>query len=585
MPFPTDIPPIGRREILRRAAIHRRETQLVVDFYRIRQRLFFPLPVEEFPENLSTVRGLPNYPYAIWLLWKLEDRIFTMGWAAEWDGQTTAVQRDLEALTGWTRFRQTAIPDLCSAHITKILISSLAWRWLPPALRKRIHTTLRRLVDDGFPRLPELPTDSVRELIKRDIRFPNIPTIGAMGLAMAAAQVRHARTRQTAARANLMAELWLQWGEQGHVEGISYDGYTCDFLMEWLSLCPAPLRWKFLSHPRLKNILQEIRYLGTPGRPENLALLGDVEPAEMRFHYSFAAKYLFHRGSQEEFPFPSRPEKFLRADALPFLSPGQTGLVLSAGVHDAQYALVLQSTRPVKVAVSWSNSRMGHMQPDHGSLVLGAGEEWLLDDPGYRQYLPTSEKNFTLGTCAHNHPVINGEAPSQAPGDRTYEMLKTPSGAGIRLNLTPTFAQWKGTCVREIRLDNQGRLTVDDHFQAAPIRRIDYHWHGHPSGAWHLAEGWGFLLGGKNSLLSFTCDDHPLHPEDLQRLPGSRGHLSVVKTLRFAKPRKTLRIRWLFEMTSTRPPSPSTANGSWSSSPFFTSPGSWTTGRPTVANP
>lgn len=576
MKFPVDFPPAGRREILRRGMVYRREASVVVDYYRIRQKLFFPLPVEDFPEVLSTVRGIPNYPYAIWLLWQLEERIFTMGWAAEWDGRIAEVQRDLEALIRWKRFRQLPIPDLCSAHIAKILASSLTWRWLPSVLRRDIRAALRRVVDDGFPLLRPLPANSVPELIERGVRFPNIPTIGAMGLALAATQGNHPAASEAAEHAGLLAELWLEWGVRGHGEGVSYDGYTCDFLMDFTVQCPAPMRRKLLSHPRIREVLQEIRLLGAPGRPENLALLGDVEPGEMRFHYSFAAKFLARVESGDGFPFPAQPARHLRADALPHLRKNRTRTRPALGVHDAHYAVVLQPGRRVKAAVSWSNSQMGHMQPDYGSVVAGAGGNWLLDDPGYRQYLPTAEREFTLGARAHNHPVINGCAPSSAPEHRSYDVLQARAGAGIRLDLSSTYANWQGTCVREIRMDPHGRMTIEDHIPSGNVRRVDYHWHGHPSAAWHISDGWACLLGGKDSRIRFTCEGQPLQPQDLHRLRGSRGHLSIVKTLRFSRPRKSLRIRWLFEITSAGdPPLSSAGDVRWVNNRFFQRPGDW----------
>lgn len=228
---------------------------------------------------------------------------------------------------------------------------------------------------------------------------------------------------------------------------------------------------------------------------------------------------------------------------------------------------------------------MGHMQPDHGSLVLGAGGEWLIDDPGYRQYLPTSEQKFTLSSYAHNHPVINGDSPSQPPVDRGggisenrrgwiatsrregttvggkaaslercrdapdcgYERIGSPSEAGIRLNLGPTYARWQGSCFREIRVDRQNRVVVEDRMEGSPIRRLDYHWHGCSLAAWRVFDGCASLLACKNTLLQITCEGYPLLPSEIHRLPGSRGQLSLVKTLRFAKPRKKLLIRWLFE--------------------------------------
>mgnify|MGYP006421475455 CR=1 FL=1 len=575
---PLNISPAVRREIMRRAAPLRKETRMVVDYYRIRQKLFFPLPVEDIPEKLSSVRGRPDYPYSTWLLWQLEERIFTLGWAAEWDGQSSAVHRDLEALVGWKRLHRRETLDLCSAHITRILTGSLVWKWIPTGLRKKIHSALRRVVDDGFPHLPTLAAETTRELIREGIRFENIPTIGALGLAIAATRVRHRLATKATARARLMAELWLEWGELGHVEGVSYDGYTCDFLMDWLFVCPPRLRQAFLAHHRLQQILQEIQHLGAPGRPENLAPLGDVEPFDMRFHYSFAAKYLFHRASGEKFLFPARSKKFLRCDALPFLPAGSARSAASPPLRDAHYALILQYSPAVKVAVSWSNSQMAHMQPDHGSLVIGAGGEWLLDDPGYRQFLPTSEKTFTLGTSAHNHPIINGEAPSQVPNNRAYACLHAASGTGIRLNLGQTYARWKGSCFREIRLDRHGHLVVDDHFEGGGVRRLDYHWHGCPRGAWRVSGGWGAILAGKNALLIMTCVGYPLQAEELQRIPGSRGQLSLVKTLRFTKPRENLHIRWLFEITEASAPAPDPqGNCCWLNAPPFTGPSQWTT--------
>ena len=539
---------ITRAEITGRAAFYRNAANLPVDFYRIRQRLFLPLPVAEFPENLSFVRGLENYPYAIWVLWELEERILVLGLAAEWGGDSAAVVRDLVALAGWRRFRQLEIPDLCSAHLARIFCRSLDWKWLPAGLRKEILAALHRLVEDGARVLPKLPAGTVGELLAQGVRFPNIPTIGALCLSLAAARCRHIRAEEFREHARRMAGLWLEWGLAGHVEGVSYDGYTADFLMDWLEVLPTGMRREMLASPRLPQILDEIRHLGAPRRPENLAPIGDVEPREMRFHYSFAAKFLRQVPEQEGFVFPRDARKFLRCDGLAYLPAPGPRRREGRGLRDAHYALGLVGGADAKAVVSWSHSTFGHMQWDAGSLVIGVGGEWLLSDPGYRQYLPTAEQAFTLGPAAHNTPVINGEAQSRPLPDREFEELAEGGRRGVRLEAGSAYAGLEGSYFREVCFDAAGRLVVEDHFDGASIRRLDYHWHGDPQAAWRVADGQASILGAEGNLLRFSCEGVPFSPTELQRLRGSRGHLSLVKIFHFTKPRKQLRLRWVFEI-------------------------------------
>lgn len=561
MSSPSSLPPEIRHEIQQRAARYCESGYLEVDYYRVRQKLFFPLPIERIPEKASSVRGLPAYPYGTWLMWSLEERILALGWAVELCGsvrEKAAACRDLEALAAW---RHPKAPDLQTAHMTRILVSSLQWRWMPSTLRKQILKSLAQLVDDGWAARPTLPAHSVSELISKNILFSNIPTIGATALATAAATCSHPLRADVEARARLMADLWLAWGQLGHLEGVSYDGYTCDFILDWIKASPDAASRKLLAHPHLPRVMEGIRLLGAPGCPENMAPLGDVEPYEMRFHYSFAAKYQHLLKGRKAVPFPTEVLSFVRTDALPYLSLSSIAPVRAvlAGrqskLQDAHYALVLNAATAspaVKVVVSWSNSLMGHMQPDAGSFVIGAGGEWLLSDPGYRQYMPTSEKDFAMGPGAHNQPLINGIAPSLAPVQRDYAACKSGRATGVRLNLGKTYNGWKGSVNREILLDREGRLLVTDRFKGDPIHTIDYYWHGHPSAFWHVTEGAAALIVGPASML-FTCCDAPLQPQELQRLRGSRGQLSIVKTLRYPKPRKQLTIQWFFEIASGAP--------------------------------
>jgi hypothetical protein len=562
----------AQRELRRRATHQLPLRSLEVDYYRIRQRLFFPLPLRDLPgglakdgeSRLSTICGFSTYPYATWLLWSLEERILALGWTAEtspYPEAENAAASDLEALAGWTRFHQMRSPDLCSSHCCRILVQGLQWRWPGIPLKRQLRAALRRLVDEGAAQLEPLPAQTARGLLSKGFRFPNIPTIGSLSLSSAAFACRHPLAVNLSKRAHLMAGLWLERGLEGQVEGVCYDGYTADFLMDWLVVCPSPIRRGILAHPRLKQILEEIRFLGAPRCPENLAPIGDVEPDRMRFHYSFAAKYLRFCKNVEKFPFPTKATEFVRSDALPRLPThcvAHRRAARKGSLQDAHYALILNGgvgSSDVRVAASWSNSLFGHIQGDCGSIVIGAGSKWILNDPGYQQYMPTSERDFTLGPAAHNQPVINGAASSLRPKSRCFEVLHAQGTTGLRLNLGQTYEGWKGCFHRAVFRGNNGLVVVEDSFEGEPIRKLDYHWHGCPEGSWHVADGWAAILAGAYALL-FTCCDQPLKPTDLQRLRGSRGQLSIVKSLRYAKPRKNLTVRWVFEIVSAAVPFP-----------------------------
>ncbi len=40
--------------------------------------------------------------------------------------------------------------------------------------------------------------------------------------------------------------------------------------------------------------------------------------------------------------------------------------------------------------------------------MIGRRGRWILSDPGYQQYMPGAEREFTIGPAAHNYPVIDG---------------------------------------------------------------------------------------------------------------------------------------------------------------------------------
>ena len=112
----------------------------------------------------------------------------------------------------------------------------------------------------------------------------------------------------------------------------------------------------------------------------------------------------------------------MRTDALAALHRTESVAAAAAprpGAIDAHYAAVLRSgweADDLAVAVSCSTSPMDHLQTDSGTLVLGTRTHWLIADPGYQQYAPGEERDFTVGATSHNVPLINGQArPRNAP--------------------------------------------------------------------------------------------------------------------------------------------------------------------------
>ena len=72
-----------------------------MDYYRIRRKIAYPLPLLSLNLPNVPVPGIKGYPWSIWLLWTLEERIASLGWASQWfrDQETRpAATADLAAL-------------------------------------------------------------------------------------------------------------------------------------------------------------------------------------------------------------------------------------------------------------------------------------------------------------------------------------------------------------------------------------------------------------------------------------------------------------------------------------------------------
>jgi hypothetical protein len=567
-------PPTAADELRRRAQAFVAQRRLLVDYYRIGRKLAYPLPVKNLSLPDVPVPGIPQYPWATWLTWAMEERIVTLGWVAEWFADHAARQAaraDLAALAEWPEYRQYPTPDLSSAHAGRILWTATThWRWIDPALREKLLAACRRHVDSLAPPSDKLfaGLETKADMLRRpnpSATLHNIALIGTLGAALTATVADHPARGRLNARLLALFEALLELRAQGLSEGAAYDGYVLDFAADWLATLPEAARRPVLDHPRFKDYLDQSYMLGAPGALERVAELGDVEPREMPFHLSAQAKLLGLRPEPvARWLLRQCPAAWLRADALAALHRLPAELPEQeppAGALDAHYAAVLRSgwqPDDLAVAVACSNSPMGHLHFDNGSLVLGTSGQWLITDPGYQQYAKGAEREFTVGPTAHNAPVVNGVAQSQR---RPRRLALADLGAGLRrvsIDLADCYPAALGlkTAIRHVWLADKNLCVVADQLSAGAGLKVAYHWHGHRDGAWWVDDGWA-LLALADRQLWITCPQHKLGGAHLQRLPGSRGQLTLTVALDSPPPV----IWWVFALGDQRPPVETTPDG------------------------
>jgi hypothetical protein len=518
-----------------------------------------------------SVPGIKNYPWATWMMWALEERIVSLGWAAQSfrdDQARQAVTADLSALAAWPEYRQYPSPDLSSAHAGRILwTAATRWPWLEESLLRSLREACRRHVQSVLSVSDKL-YGSVRtkaDILRHDAPvqlLQNIPVIGTIGAALAAAASGHASAAALNDRVQALFGATLDLRGQGLSEAVAYDGYVLDFIADWLGTLPEAQRAAILDHPHLDQYLDQSYMLSAPGAAVQVAELSDVEPREMPFHLSAQAKLLGlranhagRRGVAAWLMVRCAPE-WLRSDALaalaetPHLPPEEKP---QPGALDAHYAVVLRSgweAEDLAVAISCTDSPAGHVQCDNGTLVIGTRGNWLIADPGYQQYAPGEEREFTIGPTAHNTPLINGYAQTQKRPRRLALEDLGPSSHRVAIDLTACYPPQAllQKLVRQVWLPGNNMVVVADQIEAPAHSRPTYHWHAHPACAWWIEANWAMItLDGTQ--LWFTCPQAALSAAQLQRLPGSRGQLSLMAAPDAAAPV----VWWAFAVGGHRP--------------------------------
>jgi hypothetical protein len=561
-------------ELHRRAAQCAQQRHLLVDYYRIRRKVAVPLPVRGPAATHQTLRAFSgDYPWNIWLMWALAERVETLLYSAQHahgaEGPVSALKEDLRALCEWPSFRETDRPDLPFAHAVQTL-----WRvaaqgvGLGESLRSQIDAALARAVDDALPSADRILSalDAAPEgtaPADHHAVLHNINLIGCFALATAARYVQHQAAERLDARARRALLALLNARDTGFTEGVSYDGYVMSFALDWLGIQPLALRSTLLAHPRVADFAHQATLLGAPGDVAETAPLGDVEPKQMAFVWSAVARLyaMTHNPTLGAMLARLSPSQ-LRADAL--FTVAQVGALPldSLDSHSPQlvnHAYVMRTgdePADLAVAIGFSQSPLGHIHFDNGSLTIGTQGHWWVDDPGYQQYLDTSERTFTVGPSAHNAPVVNGMA--QKYKRPTLRAMGRSDEDGcvqyVSLDLTTCYPEEAGVhqISRTVWLVDTRHVVVCDALTLKAPGRLGYHWHGHRELFWEGSDGWLALVSEKSTAaaLCISSPQFRLEAADVVRLRGSRGQLTVAVALDVPA---ACCVWWIFSLAHTAP--------------------------------
>ncbi|MCL2646197.1 MAG: heparinase II/III-family protein [Phycisphaerales bacterium] len=555
-------------QLQQRAQRYAGRRRLVVDYYRIRRRVAYPWPLTELPLVQFKASGLESYPWHTWFAWSVEERINALGWAAELGGDQALRQRcreEIASIARWPTHISGAPLDLCFGHLMRMLVMARRnWSWLGASVQAEIFAACRRAVEQKRVWMAEnLPKFQTAEAIlaadNPDYLTRNIPLIGAIALTMAAYEIQDpsAEAMRNHVLAFLRARLDLLG--RGSSEDVAYDGYVLDFFADLVPLLPVQEREAILEHPGIRETLAMSWQLAAPGEVLNVANLGDTEPQEMPFHASAHAKFAAMLKLAESSWYLSRVRlDWLRSEALGYLYhlPGTPAQEPAEKVATGPYGITLRtgwSADDTAVAIGAPRGGMGHLHCDGGSILIGRGGTWLIADPGYQQYLPTREREFTLGPSAHNAPVINGHSQDRR---NTKILSADTSPTHIRhvlLDLTNSYpAAANITAVRRhVWLLPDGTVVLCDDIAAADLQKIAYTFHGIPGASWWAQDQKAVIYyQGAELWIASPTAPLPITQQNITRLRGSRGHESLVTELTPSPASPTLPTTcwWLFNI-------------------------------------
>lgn len=423
---------------------------LNVDYYRLGYKYHYPYPIAQLSKPKFDDPGIV-YPWYLFNYYSLEEVYFSLGWAAQVLKNPSALIASRELIrqvASWPAYggRQ-SLPDLLTGHAAKLSYTAFClWEFVDPELKTKIKVSLEKIAQE--------PQDSINNLCKYirneddllnfDLKFKGNPEkfnrgkiihnrtlIGVAGAFISAKLSGSPLEKDYEKLIRILINVRLRLQEErGFFEAVSYDGYVWDYLLMALSMLSESDVAYYLHFWQSYHVLEEVYATHLPGSISTIAPLSDVEPKTMNFKYSSFARQLLMTGD-------GKFKSVLEDSEIEVLPADAIGLYLSQGslpgnfYRNDKFCKELVASKPeiVKVdkvkdgnyclrlsvggddgfvsVVSFSSSHMIHQQKDFGTFVIGFNNplrEWAITDPGYQQYVPGNERDFTIGKFSTNTP-------------------------------------------------------------------------------------------------------------------------------------------------------------------------------------
>ena len=414
--------------IRERARVEKARQEITVNYYRIGHTLAFPLPVNRRYTSADLPAGIAkmeHYPWLIWLCWDLEERwlILHAAWRRHGDTEAGAIlQSEIAALNQWDHFHETFNEvGLVTAHLASLLALVLAdesgWG--------RDHLTNAQAAADALLNRDFAPWCKQRwsgneTLTPQSIH--NIPVIALTRCAQLARVRQHSLTEAWDQQAIEVLHVWAKFrmGPERHTEGTAYDGYFMDSMTGWLDSLPQRDLLLVETSVAFRSLAEQWMQLTLPGRLDLHAPLADTEQ-----RMPFWANALRRLATWYDWPDMHALLVRIPLNRLPAAIVVEAATQSISDVRDLPappndftehpHALTYRSgwTRDdFLVVVGVSRSGLHHLHHDGGHLILGWHTRFWITDPGYQQYREGEERDYSIGTAAHNGPVINGIAQS-----------------------------------------------------------------------------------------------------------------------------------------------------------------------------
>jgi hypothetical protein len=456
----------------------------------------------------------------------------------------------MAALAGWDRFVESANDQvsLVTAHIAAgfSLVLADTRGWNSELLQQTRLAATALIEQDAWPWFLKHWGDT-ENLTPQQLH--NIPVIILARSAQLARVLNHPHAEVMEKKMVDVLSAWCRYrtGKEFHTEGTAYDGYLMDNITEWMINLSSRAELLLQYRDAFRSLADQWIDITLPGQPDLHAPIGDVEP-EMMFWCNalvrLAAWYQWHDAAWLLLRIPVNRlpiaaisaarehagifgSGLIRPTIAPHEHPGLVSLRTGWSSHD------------LAVMLSIPRNGMSHLHHDCGHLVLGWQCRFWITDPGYQQYRPGEERDYTIGIKAHNCPVINGQA-QKVPAGRLLDVNTDEHGwqhsgiditacyAGLPTNALVHRDVWQAPTATE------GMVVVRDRFHSLRAdSEIQTNWIGDTHLAWSFVKGWVRLSDGSLSLWLGTFSGSFV-PSALDRHPGSRGPLTLTHTAKLS---------------------------------------------------